>query len=111
MKKGSVVADVAVDQGGCFETSRPTNHADPVYEVDGILHYCVPNIPGAVPRTATYALSNVTLPYIQKVADLGLDTALRSDPALLRGLNTFTGEVTHAGVARAHGMKYEPVKF
>lgn len=111
MKKGSVVADVAIDQGGCFETSRPTSHADPVYEVDGILHYCVPNIPGAVPRTATYALSNTTLPYIRKVADLGLDTALRSDPALQRGLNVFTGKVTHAGVARAHGMKYEPVKF
>jgi alanine dehydrogenase len=111
MQKGSVVADVAIDQGGCFETSRPTSHADPVYEVDGILHYCVPNIPGAVPRTATYALSNMTLPYVRKVADRGLDTALRSDPALQRGLNVFRGKVTHAGVARAHGMKHEPVKF
>jgi alanine dehydrogenase len=111
MKKGSVVVDVAIDQGGCFETSRPTDHTDPVYEVDGIIHYCVPNIPGAVPRTATYALANTTLPYIRKIADLGFETALRSDPALQRGLNVFRGKVTQAGVARAHGVKYERVKF
>lgn len=111
MKKGSVVVDVSVDQGGCFETSRPTSHSDPVYQVDGILHYCVPNIPGAVPRTSTYALVNMTFPYVKKIADQGLETALRSDPALQQGLNVHKGKIIHKGVARAHGIKYEAVKF
>src|SRR3990172_1069355 len=111
MKKGSVVVDVAIDQGGFFEPSRPTTHADPVYQVDDILHYCVPNIPGAVPRTATYALANVTLPYIQKIADWGLETALRSDRALQQGLNVHQGKVIHAAVARAHGLKHDAIKF
>jgi len=108
MKKGSVVVDVSIDQGGCFETSRPTSHTDPVYQVDGVVHYCVPNIPGAVPRTSTYALVNMTFPYIKKIADLGFEAALRSDPALQEGLNLHEGKISHRGVARAHGLKYEP---
>jgi alanine dehydrogenase len=110
MKKGSVVVDVSIDQGGCFETSRPTSHSDPVYQVDGILHYCVTNIPGAVPRTSTYALVNMTFPYVKKIAELGLEAALRSDLALQQGLNVHKGKVIHKGVARAHGMKHEPYK-
>lgn len=111
MKKGAVVVDVAIDQGGCFETSHPTTHSDPVYDVDGILHYCVSNMPGAVPRTSTYALANVTLPYIQEIAERGLENALKSNQALRHGLNTYKGRVTHAGVAQAHGLQYEPVIF
>jgi alanine dehydrogenase len=107
MKEGSVVVDVAIDQGGIFETSRPTSHSDPVFEEQGILHYCVPNIPGAVPRTSTYALANMTLPYVQQIAGQGLETALRANRALEKGLNTHRSRVTHRGVAQAHGMKYE----
>jgi alanine dehydrogenase len=111
MKKGSVVVDVSIDQGGCFETSHPTSHSDPVYQVDGILHYCVPNIPGAVPRTSTYALANMTFPYVKKIADLGLETALRSDLALQQGLNVHKGKIIHKGVARAYGVKYQAMEF
>ncbi len=99
MVKGGVVADVAIDQGGSFETSRPTSHADPVYTVDGILHYCVTNIPGAVPRTATQALVNATLPYVRALADHGWRDALERDPQLAAGLNVEGGQIRHAGVA------------
>ncbi|HEX5419935.1 MAG TPA: alanine dehydrogenase [Gammaproteobacteria bacterium] len=99
MPPGSVAVDVAIDQGGSFETSRPTSHADPVYTVDGVLHYCVTNIPGAVPRTATQALVNSTLPYVRKLADLGWRKALERDPHLAAGLNVQGGELRHAGVA------------
>jgi alanine dehydrogenase len=99
MPPGSVAVDVAIDQGGSFETSRPTTHADPVYTVDGVLHYCVTNIPGAVPRTATQALVNSTLPYVRRLADLGWRKALERDPHLAAGLNVQGGELRHAGVA------------
>jgi len=104
MQPGSAVVDVAIDQGGCFETSRPTTHSDPTYVVSNIVHYCVANMPGAVPRTSTYALTNVTLGYGLAIADNGLETAISRDPALKRGLNTFNGHVTCQGVAAAFGM-------
>ncbi|MGW8161635.1 MAG: alanine dehydrogenase, partial [Desulfobulbales bacterium] len=91
MPKGAVIVDVSIDQGGCIETSRPTTHSDPVYVVDGIVHYCVTNMPGAVPRTSTFALTNATLPFVLKIANLGLHEAVHSDPALQRGVNTFNG--------------------
>jgi len=103
MKPGAVLVDVAIDQGGCFETSRPTTHADPTYVVDGIVHYCVTNMPGAVARTSTYALNNVTLPHALRIADLGWQEAMRSDPHLLAGLNIWNGKVTCAPVARELG--------
>jgi alanine dehydrogenase len=104
MKPGSVLVDIAIDQGGCFEDSRPTTHADPVYRVHESIFYCVANMPGAVPHTSTYALTNVTLPYALEIADRGWREALRSDPVLARGLNTYDGEVTYASVAEAHGL-------
>lgn len=106
MKKGSVLVDVAIDQGGCFETSKPTTHTDPTYVVDDIVHYCVANMPGAVPHTSTYALNNVTLPYILKIANQGTHHALANDPHLLMGLNVCRGEITHPGVAKALGYEY-----
>jgi alanine dehydrogenase len=106
MAPGSVVIDVAVDQGGCVETSRPTTHSDPIFLVDGVIHYCVANMPGAVPRTSTYALSNVTLPYALRLADLGFAGAVRSDPALALGVNTHRGEITCQAVAGAFGLEY-----
>mgnify|MGYP000097261875 CR=1 FL=1 len=109
MEPGSVIIDVAVDQGGCVETSRPTSHSDPVYLVDGVIHYCVPNMPGAVPRTSTYALSNATLPYVLKLANLGLEEAVRQDSALARGVNIYRGHVTHPAVAQAFGLDYVPL--
>ncbi len=109
MKPGSVIVDVAVDQGGCAETTRPTSHSQPTYLVDGVVHYCVPNIPGAVPRTSTYGLSNVTLPYALKLAGLGLAKAVRSDPALAKGVNTFEGHVTYPAVAEAFGLPHRPL--
>ena len=107
MREGAVIVDVAIDQGGCVETARPTSHSDPIYKVDGVTHYCVTNMPGAMPRTSTYALSNVTLPYGLALAARGLD-ALREDPALLPGLNTFQGKVTYAAVAEAFDLDYTP---
>ncbi len=104
MPDGSVIVDVAVDQGGCVETTHPTTHADPTYYVEGVLHYGVANMPGAVPRTSTLALSNATLRYILKVADLGLHEALRNDPGLAKGLNTYRGQITHPGVAETFDM-------
>jgi alanine dehydrogenase len=108
MEPGSVIVDVAVDQGGCIETCRPTDHDRPTYEVHGVVHYCVPNMPGAVPQTSTRALTNVTIPYALKIADRGLEGAARSDPSLMLGLNTHAGHVTYAPVAEAHGLEYVP---
>jgi alanine dehydrogenase len=108
MKKHAVMVDVAIDQGGCFETSRPTTHGDPTYEVDGIIHYCVTNMPGAVPITSTYALTNATLPYVLALADLGLGEAAGRDPGLRLGINVAKGKVTHPAVAEGVGMEYTP---
>jgi alanine dehydrogenase len=110
MKRHAVLVDVAIDQGGCFETSRPTTHRDPVYEVDEVTHYCVANMPGAVPVTSTYALTNATLPYVIKLADLGVEEALRRDPGLRKGANVAAGRVTHASVAAGVGAEYVPVE-
>jgi alanine dehydrogenase len=110
MKNGSVLADVAIDQGGCSETSRPTTHSDPVYTVDGVTHYCVANMPGAVPITSTKALTNATLPYVEAVADYGLAEAVARDPALARGVNVVEGQVTYEAVADAHGLDYQPLE-
>ncbi len=109
MKRGAVVVDVSVDQGGCFETTRPTSHSDPVYVVDGVLHYCVANIPGIVPRTSTFALTNATLPYIVRLASDGVERAIRSDPGLAKGVNLKDGQVTCQGVAEAHGLHFTPI--
>ncbi len=107
MKEGAVIVDVAVDQGGCVETIKPTTHAEPTYVIDGVVHYGVANMPGAVPRTSTFALTNQTLPYAMKLAEKGLD-ALREDAALLKGLNTYHGKLTYAAVAEAFGLPYTP---
>ena len=104
MRKGSVLVDISIDQGGCFEDSRPTTHDDPVYPVHGSLFYCVANMPGAVPHTSTYALTNVTLPYALELANFGWREALRRDRALALGLNTYDGQVTYGPVAQAHGL-------
>ena len=109
MEPGTVMVDVAIDQGGCFETSRPTTHEDPVYYVDEILHYCVANIPGAVPRTSTLALTNATLPYVLQLADKGWREAARSNPELALGLNIVSGKVVYRPVAEAWGLPYEPL--
>ncbi|MEV4754572.1 alanine dehydrogenase [Micromonospora sp. NPDC049559] len=110
MKPGSVLVDISIDQGGCFEDSRPTTHADPVYQVHRSLFYCVANMPGAVPHTSTYALTNVTLPYALELANHGWREALRRDPALALGLNTHDGQVTYGPVAEAHGMSSIPLE-
>jgi len=104
MKPGSVLVDIAIDQGGCFEDSRPTTHADPVYRVHDSLFYCVANMPGAVPHTSTYALTNVTMPFAVEIADRGWRDALRADPVLALGLNTHDGQITYPSVAEAHGL-------
>jgi alanine dehydrogenase len=109
MKPGAVVVDVAIDQGGCFETSHPTTHTDPVYVVDGVIHYCVANMPGAVPITSTKALTNATLPYVEAIADLGVAAAVAHDPALAKGVNAIDGKLTYAAVADAHGLEYTPL--
>ncbi|MFP5345736.1 MAG: alanine dehydrogenase [Actinomycetes bacterium] len=109
MRAGSVLVDIAIDQGGCFEGSRPTTHADPTYELNGSVFYCVTNMPGAVPHTSTYALTNVTLPYVVELADRGWRSALQRDAALALGLNTYDGRVTNAPVAAAHGLPLLPV--
>jgi len=111
MKQGAVVVDVSIDQGGCFETSRPTTHADPVYTVDGIVHYCVANMPGAVPRTSTYALNHATLPFVKELADRGVVQALTENEHLRNGLNVCRGAVTQREVAEARGYPYtEPLR-
>jgi alanine dehydrogenase len=108
MREHAVIVDVAIDQGGCFETSRPTTHRDPIYEVDGITHYCVANMPGAVPITSTNALTNATLPYVLALADNGVEGALKRDPGLRPGVNVAGGQVTHPAVAEAVGAEYVP---
>lgn len=109
MKQGAVVVDVAVDQGGCFETTRPTTHSDPIYTIDGVLHYGVPNIPGIVPRTATVALTNATFPFLSRLVSAGLQQAIRSDPGLAKGVNLMDGKVTCRAVAEAHGLRFHPL--
>jgi alanine dehydrogenase len=109
LKQGAVLVDVSIDQGGCFQTSHPTTHSDPIFEVDGIVHYCVSNMPGAVPITSTYALTNVTLPYAELIADHGVREAIASSPALARGVNVFEGKLTYEAVAEAHGLDYSPL--
>ena len=109
MKPGSVLVDISIDQGGCFETSRPTTHAEPTYVVDDVIHYCVTNMPGAVPRTSTFALNNATLPFARRLADHGWQGALRLDPHLANGLNVHAGHINNAAVARELGYEYEPV--
>lgn len=106
MKRGAVLVDIAIDQGGCFETSKPTTHEDPIYEIDGIMHYCVANMPGAVPRTSTYALGNVTLPFVMKIANEGVRNALQNDPHLANGLNVAEGFIAHEAVARDLNMEF-----
>jgi alanine dehydrogenase len=106
MKKGAVIVDVAIDQGGCVETARPTSHSDPSYVVDGVVHYCVTNMPGAVPHTSTLALTNATFPYVLRIANLGARAALRQDPGLAEGLNTWAGKLTHKGVAESQGRSF-----
>ncbi|MDQ3742052.1 MAG: alanine dehydrogenase [Actinomycetota bacterium] len=108
MKKNAVLVDVAIDQGGCFETSRPTTHSNPTYEVDGITHYCVANMPGAVPATSTYALTNATMPYVVKLASQGVHASLRSDPGFMKGLNVAAGKLTYEPVARDQGLEFTP---
>jgi alanine dehydrogenase len=109
LKSGAALVDVAIDQGGCFETSHPTTHSDPVYEVDGIVHYCVSNMPGAVPITSTAGLTNVTLPYVEQIADLGVREAIARSRPLGRGVNVFEGKLTYEAVAEAHGLDYSPL--
>jgi alanine dehydrogenase len=109
MKEASVLVDVAIDQGGCAETSRPTTHDDPVYTVDGVIHYCVANMPGAVPITSTRALTNVTLPYVETLADHGVIGAIQRDAELARGVNVVDGRITYEAVAEAHGLEYTPL--
>jgi alanine dehydrogenase len=112
MRAGSVIVDVSIDQGGCFETSRPTTHQDPTYVKDGVVHYCVSNMPGAVPRTSTFALNNATLPFVLALANLGFKQALRADSHLLNGLNVFEGKLTHQAVADALHEEYvQPLKL
>jgi alanine dehydrogenase len=110
MKDGSVVCDVAIDQGGCFDTSRPTTHSEPVYVVEGVTHYCVANMPGAVPITSTKALTNATLPYVEEIAEHGLVEAVARDPALAGGVNVLDGKITYGAVAEAHGLEYAPLE-
>jgi alanine dehydrogenase len=109
MKEASVLVDVAIDQGGCAETSRPTTHDEPVYTVDGVVHYCVANMPGAVPITSTRALTNVTLPYVEQLADLGPSAAVRANPELALGVNVLGGRITYEAVAEAHGLEHTPL--
>ena len=108
MKPGSVLVDISIDQGGCFEDYHPTTHDDPTYRVHNSLFYCVANMPGAVPHTSTYALTNVTLPYAVEIANRGWRDALRADPALALGLNTYEGSLTYRSVAEAHGLPWIP---
>jgi alanine dehydrogenase len=108
MKPNAVLVDVSIDQGGCFETSRPTTHSDPTYEVGGITHYCVTNMPGAVPITSTFALTNATLPFVLHLAEVGVAEAARTNPGLAKGVNIAGGAVTYEPVAAATGMPYVP---
>ncbi len=109
MKRGAVIVDVAVDQGGCIETTHPTTHSHPTFHVDGVLHYCVANMPGAVPRTSTFALTNATMPYVLKLVQKGFSDSVRSDPGFASGVNVFDGHVTYLGVAESQGIECKPV--
>jgi alanine dehydrogenase len=109
MKTGAVFCDVAIDQGGCAETAKPTTHTDPVYVVEGVTHYCVANMPGAVPITSTKALTNATLPYVEAIAEDGLAEAVARDPELAKGVNVLDGKITYEAVAEAHGLEYVPL--
>lgn len=109
MKRGSVVVDVAIDQGGCFETSHATTHTDPVYFVEGVLHYCVSNMPAAVPHTSTFALTNATFPYLLELANSGLEGACSDHPAIATAVNTYRGEITHQSVAESQGKQWKPL--
>ncbi|BCA56391.1 Alanine dehydrogenase [Nitrospira sp. KM1] len=109
MKAGSVIVDVAVDQGGCIETTKPTTHSEPVYTVDGVVHYCVANMPGIVPRTSTDALTNTTLPYLLRLATEGMESTVRTDPGFAKGINLHDGKVTCRAVAEAHGLRFAPL--
>ena len=111
MKEGAVIVDVAVDQGGCIETTHPTTHAEPTYVVDGIVHYGVANMPGAVARTSTFALTNATLRYLLRLADLGVEEAVRTTPGLRPGVNVYKGKVTYKAVADALGYEYTELPF
>ena len=107
---GAVVVDVSVDQGGCIETTHPTKHTDPTFYVEGVLHYCVANMPGAVPRTSTFALTNATLPYVLKLANLGFMEAMATDEGLRNGVNTYAGKLTYEAVAQAQNREYTPLE-
>jgi alanine dehydrogenase len=109
MKKGAVIVDVAIDQGGCIETARPTTHSNPSYEVDGVVHYCVTNMPAAVPNTSTLALTNATFPYVMKIANMGAIAALKADTGFAEGVNTFDGKLTYKAVADGQGREYTAV--
>jgi len=109
MKPGAVLVDVAIDQGGCFETSKATTHGDPTFTIDGVVHYCVANMPGAVPKTSTWALTNATLPYAVQIASQGWKQAAANDPAILSGLNVVDGKVVYKGVCDAFGLPHTPV--
>jgi alanine dehydrogenase len=109
VQPGAVIVDVAIDQGGCIETAHPTTHSDPIYEVDGIIHYCVANMPGGVPVTSTKALTNATLPYVEEIAEHGLAEAVGRDPSLALGVNVLDGKITYEAVAEAHGLEYTPL--
>jgi alanine dehydrogenase len=109
MKKGAVIVDVAIDQGGCIETAKPTTHSDPSYVVDGVVHYCVTNMPAAVPNTSTRALTNATFPYVMKLAKLGAHIAIREDQGIAEGVNTFNGFLTYKAVAHAQDREYTSI--
>jgi alanine dehydrogenase len=109
MKKGAVLVDVAIDQGGCFETSKATTHGDPIYTVEGVVHYCVANMPGAVPKTSTLALTNATLPYAVEIANKGWKKAMQDNLEIKLGANVVKGKVTYQGVAEAFGLEYTPI--
>ncbi len=109
MKRGAVVVDVCIDQGGCLETSRPTTHSNPVYVVDDVVHYCVSNMPAAVPHTSTFALTNATFPYLLDLANKGLPRACAESPAIRVGVNTYAGHITHAGVAESQGKPFREI--
>jgi alanine dehydrogenase len=106
MKRGAVIVDVAIDQGGCFETSHATTHTEPIYVIDGVIHYCVSNMPAAVPHTSTFALTNATFPYLLELAKNGLERACTKFPALSAGVNTYHGQITHPGVAQSQGRQW-----
>jgi alanine dehydrogenase len=110
MKRGAVIVDVAIDQGGCIETAKPTTHSNPAYTVDGVVHYCVTNMPGAVPHTSTLALTNATFPYVLKIANHGAKAAIKSDPGIREGVNTFEGHLTYSAVAESQRKPWKPVK-